>query len=62
MLFRLNTRSVLSVVPMKSVSGLVPALPASPHPPPEASCHVALPDASEVRTYPDVAPDDTRSP
>ena len=61
-LFRLNTRSASSVVPMNCVSGLVPAFPVSPHPPPAASCHVALPEASEVRTYPEVAPDDTRSP
>ena len=35
--------------------GLVPAFPASPHPPLAATCHVALPEASEVRTYPEVA-------
>ena len=40
--------------------GLVPALPVSPHPPPAASCQVALPLASEVRTYPDVAPEEIR--
>jgi len=59
-LFLLNTRSWLSVVPMNCVSGLVPELPVSPHPPPEASCHVALPEASEVRTYPEVAPEEIR--
>ncbi len=40
--------------------GLVPAFPASPHPPLAATCHVALPEASEVRTYPEVAPEEIR--
>ena len=60
MLFRLKTRSVLSVVPMKSVRGLVPTFPVSPQPAPTATCHVALPEASLVSTYPEVAPDDIR--
>lgn len=45
---------------MNCVSGLVPALPVSPHPELEASCHVALPEASLVRTYPLVAPEEIR--
>jgi hypothetical protein len=52
MLFLLNTRSVLSVVPMNWVSGLVHVLPESPHPLVAAACQVALPDASVVSTYP----------
>ncbi len=47
---------------MNCVSGLVPAFPARDHPDEAAACHVALPVASEVSTYPDVAPDDTRRP
>lgn len=44
-LFLLNTRSWLSVVPMNCVSGLVPALPVRAHPAPAhpAGCHVAIP-------------------
>ena len=44
-LFVRNTRSVASVVPMKSVRGLVPALPvrAQPVPAHPAGCHVATP-------------------
>lgn len=61
-LFLLNTRSWLSVVPMNCVSGLVPALPVRAHPEVAATCQVAFPEASEVRTYPLVAPDDTRRP
>lgn len=55
MLFLLNTRSVLSVVPMNCVRGLVPELPVSPHALSLRVCHVALPETSEVRTYPEVA-------
>lgn len=44
-LFVLNTRSVASVVPMKSVRGLVPALPvrAQPAPAHPAGCQVGTP-------------------
>jgi len=44
------------------VSGLVSALPVSPHAELVTVCHVALPLASEVRTYPDVAPVVRRNP
>lgn len=62
MLFLLNTRSVLSVVPMKFVRAFVPELPVRAHDLLLRVCQVAFPDASLVRTYPEVAPDDTRRP
>ena len=53
-LFLLNTRSLLSVVPMNCVRGLVHELPTRDHPPNPEACQLALPDASVVRTYPSV--------
>ena len=52
----------MSVVPLKLVTGLVPTFPVSPHPPLAATCQVALPKASEVRTYPDVGFVERRRP
>ncbi len=60
LLLVLNTRSLLSVVPMNCVRGLIQAFPESPHPPPVAACQRALPTASVVSTYPLVAPEDIR--
>jgi hypothetical protein len=57
-LFRLNTRSWLLVVPINCPRVIV--FPANPHPDVAADCQLALPSASVVSTYPEVAPDEIR--
>ena len=47
---------------MNCVAGLVPALPESPHPPLAATCQLAFPEASVVRTYPVDTPVVRRNP
>lgn len=61
-LFRLNMRSLLSVVPIKLASISVPELPVRVHALLLSVCQVAFPVVSLVRIYPDVAPDETRRP
>lgn len=56
-LFVLKLRFCKSVVPMKSVAGLVAVFPvrdqpADPPPPPLGVCQLARPLASDVRTFP----------
>ena len=56
-LFLLKIKSILSVVPIKFVAKLVPALPVNDHAVGAiGACHVAFPRASDVNTFPIVAP------